>query len=54
MWEFQQGFPVSFNNFLGAWIPAKSRPAPKAHRIFLFIRIDYWVSLTYLGKVKQL
>ena len=29
-WEFQQGFPVSFNDFLGAWIPGsplKSRPA---------------------------
>ena len=28
-WEFQQGFPVSFNYFLGAWIPGsplKSRP----------------------------
>ena len=29
MWKFQQGFPVSFNDFLGSWIPGsllKSHP----------------------------
>jgi hypothetical protein len=24
MWKFQEGFPVSFNDFLGSWIPVKT------------------------------